>query len=379
MRRALAFVLAFFAFCVASQAFAQTTITFDTPSAPANFVDQSQPISTYSGALVFSNTTMKVLNEGGNFGVTGHSAPNFLAWNNALTNQSFTLTFPSPSSGISLRTGSSNGGNVTVTALNGSGTVLQTVNQSLGSALVTINITATNVSSLTFSTTAIAGVVDDVTFSNIVCGNGTIEGTEQCDDGNTNPGDCCSATCAFEPATTVCRAPVDVCDQSETCTGASATCPPDLLAADGTACGPAATCDGASSCQAGACTAGMPVDCDDADACTTDSCEDPGATCVHTPIFGCGQGGGGAGAAGGSGQGGASAGGSGEGGEASGEGGSGGRGDTSAVGLDDGGCDCRAASSKGSSRAAWALVALGLVALRRRRGAARVTPSRGAA
>jgi cysteine-rich repeat protein len=32
-----------------------------------------------------------------------------------------------------------------------------------------------------------------------VCGNGTPEGGEECDDGNTTPGDGCSATCTIEP------------------------------------------------------------------------------------------------------------------------------------------------------------------------------------
>lgn len=31
-----------------------------------------------------------------------------------------------------------------------------------------------------------------------VCGNGAIEGAEQCDDGNTVDGDGCSASCALE-------------------------------------------------------------------------------------------------------------------------------------------------------------------------------------
>ena len=39
-----------------------------------------------------------------------------------------------------------------------------------------------------------------------VCGDGVINGTETCDDGNTASGDCCSATCQIEAAGTVCRA-----------------------------------------------------------------------------------------------------------------------------------------------------------------------------
>jgi cysteine-rich repeat protein len=88
------------------------------------------------------------------------------------------------------------------------------------------------------------------------CGNGTLEAPEQCDDGNTVGGDCCSASCTFEPgfspctsdgnvctvdvcnatgtcqhvagnAGTVCRASAGVCDLQEVCTGTSPTCPAD--------------------------------------------------------------------------------------------------------------------------------------------------------
>jgi len=37
-----------------------------------------------------------------------------------------------------------------------------------------------------------------------VCGNGELEGDEECDDGNLVNGDCCDATCHFEPAGSVC-------------------------------------------------------------------------------------------------------------------------------------------------------------------------------
>ena len=39
----------------------------------------------------------------------------------------------------------------------------------------------------------------------IICGDGTIDAGEQCDDSNTNDGDCCSSTCQFETAGTVCQ------------------------------------------------------------------------------------------------------------------------------------------------------------------------------
>lgn len=45
-------------------------------------------------------------------------------------------------------------------------------------------------------------LMDDV--SSAVCGNRTVEVSEQCDDGNTRSGDCCSATCTFESTSTIC-------------------------------------------------------------------------------------------------------------------------------------------------------------------------------
>jgi cysteine-rich repeat protein len=55
-----------------------------------------------------------------------------------------------------------------------------------------------------------------------VCGNGVLEGDEECDDGNTLAGDCCDATCHFEPTGSACHDADDlcstgVCDDSGDC------------------------------------------------------------------------------------------------------------------------------------------------------------------
>src|SRR5262245_4635013 len=82
-----------------------------------------------------------------------------------------------------------------------------------------------------------------------VCGDGAIGVGEQCDDGNTANGDCCSSTCQFEAAGTICRAAIGPCDVAETCTGSSATCPADALAPTSTVCrGSAGVCDVAETC-----------------------------------------------------------------------------------------------------------------------------------
>lgn len=101
---------------------------------------------------------------------------------------------------------------------------------------------------------AAAGVVFTL---GAVCGNGTIEAGEACDDGNTANGDCCSATCAFEPDGSSC--------------------------ADATVCNGDETCDGA-----GACQPGTALDCDDGIPCTADGCDDVGG-CLNdaAPRGGC--------------------------------------------------------------------------------------------
>jgi hypothetical protein len=76
-----------------------------------------------------------------------------------------------------------------------------------------------------------------------MCGNAVVEAGEQCDGGA-----CCTASCTFVPAATVCRAAAGVCDVSESCTGASAACPTDIKST--AVCRPAAgVCDVAESCN----------------------------------------------------------------------------------------------------------------------------------
>jgi cysteine-rich repeat protein len=91
------------------------------------------------------------------------------------------------------------------------------------------------------------------------CGNSVLEANEECDDGNTANGDCCSSTCQFESSSTVCRPSMFDCDAAETCTGSSATCPADIVSPAGTSC-----------------TA-------DANACTRDRCDGTSTTCMHNP------------------------------------------------------------------------------------------------
>ncbi|MFN8543621.1 MAG: hypothetical protein U0807_05380 [Candidatus Binatia bacterium] len=72
--------------------------------------------------------------------------------------------------------------------------------------------------------------IDGVTWARRpVCGNGIPERGEQCDLGAANgtAGACCTLTCQYASAATVCRAAAGSCDVAETCTGSSPTCPSD--------------------------------------------------------------------------------------------------------------------------------------------------------
>lgn len=83
-----------------------------------------------------------------------------------------------------------------------------------------------------------------------VCGDALIHPGEECDDGDTLDGDCCSSDCAFEPLDSSCL-DEDACNGDETCDGA------------------------------GACLSGSALSCDDGDVCTQESC-DPIAGCASS-------------------------------------------------------------------------------------------------
>jgi hypothetical protein len=87
-----------------------------------------------------------------------------------------------------------------------------------------------------------------------VCGNGTIETGETCDDGAANGSiTCgCQTDCTYPPAAASC--------------------------ADGLYCNGDETCDGAGTCQAG-----TPVDCSDGVGCTEDICNEVDDACVNIP------------------------------------------------------------------------------------------------
>ncbi|NOS99064.1 MAG: hypothetical protein HOP29_00365 [Phycisphaerales bacterium] len=150
------------------------------------------------------------------------------------------------------------------------------------------------------------------------CGNGIVEAPEECDPGAWQPGGCCTVLCTAEPAGLACDdgdvcTTDDVCDASGVCDGdvvfgcgacgnglveGAEDCDPGVLI-DGDCCGsdcmfdpPGTPCDDADictmneSCSAtGVCAGGGVFDCPDGNVCTRDACVD--GACINVPgIFG---------------------------------------------------------------------------------------------
>ena len=113
------------------------------------------------------------------------------------------------------------------------------------------------------------------------CGNGATDAGEQCDDGNTQNGDCCSATCQFEFGGSPCEldsneCTLDTCDGAGTCTFSSNAPLSTPCEADANLC-TQDHCDGSGACVLLANQpATTPCDADN-DVCTTDECDGAGA------------------------------------------------------------------------------------------------------
>ena len=118
-----------------------------------------------------------VLDECSNFGVTGHSSPNFLAFNcgSVLSTGGVPflpekLIFRTPVSGVSLKIGSSSsaGESIALTAKTALGKVVDTDTVILASAMTTVNLTSTRsnikrvIITLPPGSTACAFVIDDI-------------------------------------------------------------------------------------------------------------------------------------------------------------------------------------------------------------------------
>jgi len=141
------------------------TINFDDTTAPCNFNQQVPLTNEYAGQGVTFSGSWEVLNQCGNFAVSGHSSPNFLAYNTGIGGiaKTETLTFSSDASGISFKMGRA--GNVTAEAFNASGVLIGTTTASAGTTLVTVSLSATGVRSVVVTGSGNIGVLDDLVFT----------------------------------------------------------------------------------------------------------------------------------------------------------------------------------------------------------------------
>jgi cysteine-rich repeat protein len=149
---------------------------------------------------------------------------------------------------------------------------------------------------------AAVGCSDSSNNASGACGNGKLDGNEECDDGNTVDGDGCDATCKFSCVSTDSArdcAGDDECTAS-TCNDASHTCTPVTAVADNQPCE-----GGANYCLSGVCTAAVcgngkvepGEDCEGTGSCNHCKfvCTDAPATqCASTPpvcqTYACGAG-----------------------------------------------------------------------------------------
>jgi cysteine-rich repeat protein len=111
-----------------------------------------------------------------------------------------------------------------------------------------------------------------------VCGDGVVEGAEQCDDGNTASGDCCSTTCQYEATGASCGSSSDTaCDNVDTC-NATGVCQANNEP-NGSSCSDDNSCTQTDSCQSGACQGANPVVCT-----ASDQCHDAGVCDAGTGV-----------------------------------------------------------------------------------------------
>jgi hypothetical protein len=143
------------------------TINFDDVTAPGGFSSTTVLTDRYAGLGVAfrgpaPNEGGAILNESGNFGVTGHSAPNFLAFNTSTYAKGpETITFATPAHSVEIKTGQSGGGTVTATAFDGTTPVSENF-RTAQSSLATLSLNAARITSVRLVFTGGAVVFDDL-------------------------------------------------------------------------------------------------------------------------------------------------------------------------------------------------------------------------
>lgn len=140
-------------------------INFDDQPAPCVFVE-TVPISDEYTALgvTFSGTGFSVLDQCGSFGVFGYSAPKFLAWNTAVTNDTETMSFTPVAKNVSFLAGSSTGNMLSAEAFDGDGQSLGIVSISLTSTLQPLSLPYMGIKEVQITAYGSQGVIDNLEF-----------------------------------------------------------------------------------------------------------------------------------------------------------------------------------------------------------------------
>jgi hypothetical protein len=144
----------------------------------------------------------------------------------------------------------------------------------------------------------------DLGWQVVQCGDGVVDSTEQCDDGNTDNGDCCSSTCTFETNGSSCDDGL-FCTTGETCTagvcggggatdcsGSADQCNDGVCnettdaceaqaANEGLSCDDGLFCNSGETCSAGVCGGGGATDC--SDQCNDGVCDETTDACEAQP------------------------------------------------------------------------------------------------
>lgn len=153
-------------------------INFDDVTAPCNFSATTALRDQYAGlGVLFSGPALNdgggVLDQCSNFGVGGHSAPNFLAFNINSENSNGgiprppeTITFINGARYVQVNAGSSSGAGqlVTMEAFDAAGISLGSHSLTLAPTLDTLSITANGIAWVVINTPASVFVLDDLAF-----------------------------------------------------------------------------------------------------------------------------------------------------------------------------------------------------------------------
>lgn len=114
-----------------------------------------------------------------------------------------------------------------------------------------------------------------------ICGDSILDAGEQCDDGNTADGDCCSSGCAFEAAEAPCQDDGNACT-TDACDGAG-TCVHDPIA-NGSSCSDGDLCTQVDVCVDGSCVGSEPITCTALDGCHDPGVCDPASGLCSNPL-----------------------------------------------------------------------------------------------